>query len=145
VTRIAFAPGFLAGDLSAPEQVLLAGSECAECGIVLFGERQRCENCSSRALRHRQFSRGGTVFSYTVQRYRPPEPNGLSGAWSPRAIAWVDLDDAGPRLLAPVLGDPAEIRIGSRVSLRCTPDWLDDEGQEVVAYSFVLDEEGGAH
>ena len=136
--RTPFRAGFLSGDLACPEKVRLAGSRCGDCGIALLGERHRCENCSSRNLQHEAFAAGGTVYTYTIQRHPPPPPNAFSGPWSPRALAWIDLDDNGPRVLGPVECDIDAVRIGSRVRLLCHVGWTDAEAREVVAYKFVI-------
>jgi hypothetical protein len=135
---IAFREGFLAGDLSRPESVRLAGSRCGDCGIALFGKRHRCENCSSKNLAHTAFSSHGVVHSFTIQRYPPPKPNACPEPWSPRPLAWVDLADQGPRIMAPIDCDPEQISIGSAVTLQCGVAWRDAEGHDVMAYKFVL-------
>ena len=137
-TRVPFRAGSLAGDLSSLRTLRLSGSRCRDCGIAFLGERHRCENCSSKNLVHEAFAAEGTVYTYTIQRHPPPPPNAYSGPWSPRPLAWIDLDDGGPRVLGPIVCAPDEARIGSRVRLVCDVDWIDGEGREVVAYKFVI-------
>jgi uncharacterized OB-fold protein len=140
--RIAFREGFLFGDLSVLANVRLAGSRCVDCGIALFGERHRCENCSSSNVTHEHFSNRGTVFSYTIQRYPPPKPNAVPDPWLPRPLAWIDLADIGPRIMSPIECEPGDVSIGSPVRLECCVGWLDNEGREVIAYKFVIDKAG---
>jgi uncharacterized OB-fold protein len=136
-TRIAFEDAMLSGDLLDLPSLRLAGSRCTECGIALWGVRRRCENCSSLQLREEAFSPTGTVYTYTIQRYAPPKPHTLPEPWQPRAVAWVDLDDGGPRVMAP-LGCAAEtVRIGMKVRLHCAIGFIDAQGREVVSYQFV--------
>ena len=135
---IPFRAGFLAGDLSRPASLKLAGSRCKACGIALFGQRHRCENCSSPDLDHVAFARTGTVHTYTVQRYAPPPPHSLPTApWQPRPVAWIDLDDNGPRILAPIACAPEEVSIGMKVRAECHVGWHDAEGRPVIAYGFA--------
>ncbi len=136
-TRVPFKDGFLAGDLADLPGLCLAGSRCAECGIALWGVRRRCENCSSPQLAEEVFAPEGTVHTYTVQRYAPPKPHALSGEWTPRPVAWVDLAGRGPRVLAPVACAPEAMRIGLPVRLSCTVGHVDAQGREVVTYRFV--------
>jgi len=132
-----FRQGFLAGNLSDTEGVRLAGSRCRACGIALFGERHRCENCSSPELDHVTFAETGTVHTYTIQRYAPPPPHTLPTPWVPRPVAWIDLDDSGPRVLAPIDCTPETLSIGMAVRLECRIGWTDANGADVVAYGFV--------
>ncbi len=137
-TRVPFRAGSLAGDLSSLETLRLAGSRCRDCGISFLGERHRCENCSSKNVVHEVFAAEGTVYTYTIQRHPPPQPNSLPSPWAPRPLAWIDLDGNGPRVLGPIGCDVDEVKIGSRVRLVCDVSWTDGEGHEVVAYKFVI-------
>lgn len=135
---IPFRAGFLVGDLSDPGSLSLAGSRCKACGIALFGERHRCENCSSPDLGHVAFARTGKVHTYTVQRYPPPPPHSLpTSPWQPRPVAWVDLDDSGPRILGPLTCAPEDVAIGMAVRVECSIGWTDAEGRPVIAYGFA--------
>jgi len=133
--RVPFRDGFLTRDLADLDAVHLAGSTCNTCGIALFGERHRCENCSSRDLRPAVFAPTGTIFTYTVQRYPPPQPHAVPEPWTPRPLAWIDLDK-GPRVMGVVDCEPETVAIGSRVRLRCEIGWIDAEGCKVVSYKF---------
>lgn len=137
-SRVPFRDGFLSGDLASLTTLRLAGSRCQDCGVSLFGERLRCENCSSKNVKHEAFARNGAVYSYTIQRYPPPKPNATPDPWRPRPLAWIDLANNGPRILSPVDCSPEAISIGAAVRLRCDVAWLDAHEREVVAYTFVL-------
>lgn len=141
-TRVPFQDGFLAGDLASVSTLRLAGSRCAECGVTLWGVRRRCENCSSERVATEVFAPRGSVYTYTVQRYAPPRPHALPLPWTPRPVAWVDLDGNGPRVLAPIACAPEAMAIGMRVRLACDVGFVDDQGREVVTYAFVAAEEG---
>lgn len=129
--------GFLTGDLMNAESVRLSGSRCNACGIALFGERHRCENCSSPDLDHVSFATTGRIYTYTVQRYAPPQPHSLPMPWQPRPIAWIDLDDNGPRILGPIACTPEEVLIGMAVQLDCQIGWKDGTGADVMAFGFI--------
>jgi uncharacterized protein len=136
--RAPFREGFLDGDLRDLASLVLVGSRCLDCKVALFGERRRCENCSSARVKRQTFASSGTVYSYTIQRHPPPPPNACEGSWTPRPLAWIDLDRRGPRILAPVDCHPSEIIIGSRVSLRGRIGWIDSSNAEIVSFHFVL-------
>jgi uncharacterized OB-fold protein len=135
--RIAFAPDFISGDLVHLGSARLLGSRCHNCGIVLFGRRHRCENCSSKRLETELLSDAGTIYTYTVQRYPPPPPFPASQPWIARPVAWVDLDARGPRILGPVDCSPEKARIDMRVAVRLRPAWEGAPGEEVIAFCFT--------
>lgn len=134
--RVPFKDGFFFGSLLDVAGLRLAGSRCKECGVALWGVRHRCENCSSTQISEEAFDAHGTVHTFTVQRYAPPKPNRLPEAWAPRAVAWVDLDHQGPRVLAILTCAADQARIGMRVRLKCEVGFLDEHGREVVTYAF---------
>lgn len=135
---VPFRAGFIVGDFANLGSLRLAGSRCKRCGIALFGQRHRCENCASSELDHVEFARTGTIHSFTVQRYAPPPSHSLPVTpWHPRPVAWVDLDDHGPRILAPLACAPEQVAIGMAVAVRCHIAWADADGHPVVAYGFA--------
>jgi uncharacterized protein len=134
--RQPFAPGFVEGDLADLLSARLIGSRCRDCGVVLFGRRLRCENCSSKNLDSEIFSSTGTIYSFTIQRYPPPPPFRAPVPWLPRPIGWVDLDRSGPRILSPIACVPEVLKIEARVELFFEVGWAEDSGDEFVAFGF---------
>jgi len=66
------------------EEPSLLGLRCPECGTYVFPPRAAaCPNpdCTATELDPVELSRTGTVWSYTVNRYAPPEPY---------AMKWID-------------------------------------------------------
>lgn len=134
--RVAFKAGFTTEDLSDLAIVRLVGSRCTQCHTALLGRRHRCENCSSRLIDDAVFASNGTVYTYTVQRYPPPPPFPAPQPWRPRAVAWVDLDDQGPRILAPIDAPEQQVSIGLAVRVVFDIGWTDARGREVVSFVF---------
>jgi uncharacterized OB-fold protein len=134
--RLAFAPGFIEGDLTNLGAAKLKGSRCRDCGVVLLGSRVRCENCSSKSLDPEICSSAGIVYTFTIQRYAPPLPFRASSPWRPRPIAWVDLNESGPRILGPIVCAPEAIKIGARVELFFEVGWVEESGEEVIVFGF---------
>jgi uncharacterized protein len=134
--RLPFAPGFVEGDLRNLGSARLVGSRCRDCGVVLLGRRMRCENCSSKCLDSETFSSTGIIYTFTVQRYPPPPPFRAHSPWLPRPIAWVDLDESGPRILGPIACDPEVLKMGARVELFFEVGWAEDSGDEFITFGF---------
>jgi uncharacterized protein len=137
VRRVPFKPGFLEGDLLNPSSLRLIGSRCEQCGVSLWGRRGRCENCSGTELSDQEFANTGHIYSFVIQRYPPPPPFPAREDWQPRAVAWVDLDDGGPRIMGVINGAVDALTIGMPVRVDFHVGWRNDEGDEVVAYHFV--------
>ena len=72
----------------------LLGSRCASCATVYFPKAISCRNpvCRDKAVSDAQLPSGGTLFSYTIQHYRPP-PLFRDDDWKPYAIGVVELGE----------------------------------------------------
>ncbi|WP_436348715.1 Zn-ribbon domain-containing OB-fold protein [Natronorubrum sp. FCH18a] len=133
-----FAQGFMTGMDDGIDAVRLCGVECHDCGVALFGTRNRCENCASEAVEPVTFSRTGEVASYTVQRHPPTDPFKVGTTdreeWSPRPVGYIDLPE-GVRLLSAIEADPAAVEIGDSVELSVSVGWEEDE-TTYLTYAF---------
>ena len=94
----------------------LLGSRCLGCGSLYFPRSLGCRNpaCNDRRVEDAALPREGTLYSYTVQSYRPP---GLfrMDEWAPYVLALVDLngDAGGLRVMGMMTACRAEdLRIG---------------------------------
>jgi uncharacterized protein len=134
---VPFAPGFLTEPLEPSNNVHLKGSRCLSCGINLFGIRYACENCGSKELENVILSKKGKIYSYTVANFPPPPPYaGPIDPFVPYAIAWVDLPE-GVRILSTLTDCKFEsLKIGLAVELVIKKGWTDQNGNEVISYSF---------
>ena len=115
------ADGLIAG--TAAEPVLL-GSECRRCGTVTFPRQGACPRCTSTDVAERPLSRRGTLWTWTVQRFRPKSPpyaGGEGEEFEPYAVGYVELPGevrVEARLTEP---DPARLRIGMAMELTLVP------------------------
>jgi uncharacterized OB-fold protein len=82
------------------------------------------------------FARHGSIYSFTVQRFRPPGNPIGPDPWAPRPLAWVDLAENGPRVLGIVEAELEELAIGLPVRLVAMQGWRDDDGDPAVGYAF---------
>jgi uncharacterized OB-fold protein len=89
---------------------------CRQCGELNWFPRAMCRYCSGTDMEWVPMSGQATVYSFSVVD-RPPSPD-LPGRY---VLALVDLDE-GVRMMTHVVDcDPAEVRIGMRVSVRFKP------------------------
>lgn len=85
---------------------------CSNCCQLRSLPSPGCENCSSLEWEPVALSGAGEIYSY-VTHYHPPLP----GFAAPHPMALVTMDE-GVRILGAMDGtDPAEIKIGQRVSV----------------------------
>jgi len=117
-----------------PPQLL--GIHCAACGAVTFPKREFCAACGAReGLSTRGLSSSGTVHCFTVVRQAP------AGRAVPYVLAYVDLPRDQVRVMAQLDAAPERVRIGLAVKTDFRTGRVDD-GQPVVGYVFVPEEEG---
>ncbi len=131
----------------------LLGSRCLGCGCLYFPRSLGCRNpaCNDRRVEDARLPRTGTLYSYTVQAYRPPALFKMD-AWAPYALALVDLGTAagsepasdaassqatGLRVLGMLTACRVEdLRIGMPVELTTGALYRDEAGQDVHTYKF---------
>ena len=122
----------------------LIGTRCASCGTHYFPKALSCRNpeCREKNIADVLFGHRGTLYSYTVQAYRPPALFRMD-AWAPYAIGLVELPE-GLRVLGMLTGcRNDQIRIGMEVELTVEPLYRDEEGRDVVTYKFRPATAGG--
>ena len=116
----------------------LLGSCCTGCGTRYFPRAVSCRNpeCETQVLTEVELGRTGTLYSWTVQHYRPPALF-RADDWQPSALGLVELPE-GLRVLAMLTGAPAgEIAIGSTMRLTTVALYTDDDGHPVVTYAYA--------
>ena len=134
--RIPIREDFFEGDLANPETVRLKGTRCRACGEVFLGSRTACESCQSADLEAIPLSRRGKLWSFTINRYKPPGDYVGPDPYEPVAVGWIELPE-GLRILAPLTGlDLDAIHADIDVELTVGPLYTDADGNEVMTYKF---------
>jgi uncharacterized protein len=97
--------------------VHLVGSRCMTCDAHSFPTQSSCPRCGGVELLDTALPTNGTLWTYTVQRFKPKPPYRSDGEFVPYALGYVDL---GPVKVESVLSGRAvdDWSIGDRVSLR---------------------------
>lgn len=117
------------------DQPHLVGLRCPECGTTVFPPRAlACPNpeCEGAELDTVELSRTGTVWSYTVNHYAPPEPYVSPDPFEPYGVAAVELADERMVVLGQVAGDLDALEVGAPVELVVDTLYEDAEGAHVV-------------
>lgn len=114
----------------------LIGSRCRECGEVTFPANAFCPQCCSETTANVPLSRRGILYSFTVQRFRPPPPYRGPEPFASYGVGMIEMPE-GLRITAVLEEDnPASLRVGMEMELVVTGFFEDDEGNEVLGYKF---------
>ena len=123
----------IAGTAAAP---VLLGSDCRRCGTVTFPRQGACPRCTSTDVRDRRLARRGTLWTWTVQRFRPKSPpyaGDQGDEFEPYGVGYVEL--AGEVRVEARLteADPERLHIGMPMELVLMPA---PGGNGAVTYAF---------
>ena len=133
-TAVPFRPGVL--ELEGNGGGRLIGSRCPACGAHFFPAREVCPGCLEQDMERVPLSGQGSLYTYTVVRQSAP------GFPVPYLLGYVDLPE-GVRVLGQLAGlSQDEARIGMALALTVQPVGTDEEGREIIGYSFRPRAEG---
>ena len=114
----------------------LVGSKCLECGEVRFPANSFCPQCCKETTENIPLSQRGRLYSFTVQRFKPPPPYRGPEPFEPYGVGMVELPE-GLRVTSLLAeSDPARLRVGMELELVVSKFFEDEEGREVLAYRF---------
>jgi uncharacterized protein len=113
----------------------LLGSRCDACGTTVFPRQGSCPRCTGVGMADVLLPRSGTLWTWTVQGFRPKSPYAGPEAFEPYGVGYVDLGDVlvESRLTT---ADPDELEIGAPVELVVVPFRTEPDGTEVVTFAF---------
>ena len=113
-------PDLLAGTPDAP---VLLGSACRVCGTVTFPQQASCPRCTSTDVAVHHLARQGTLWSWTVQRFRPKSPPYVGPEeFEPYGVGYVELPGEVRVEARLTESDPARLRIGMPMALTLIAD-----------------------
>ena len=116
----------------------LIGTRCTSCGTHYFPKSLSCRNpqCREKKVEDALFGHYGTLYSFTVQTYRPPALFRMDN-WAPYAIGLVELPE-GIRVMAMLTScGNDEVHIGMQLELTVETLYRDEEGREVLTYMYM--------
>jgi uncharacterized OB-fold protein len=108
----------------------LIGSQCRDCGKMLFPPAAICPDCLSENIAPVALSRTGTLYSYTVMRV-------AARGWdAPYMLGYVDLPE-GVRVFTHLTGmTPEDVRVDMPVSLQLMEPTENADGVKVNGFKF---------
>ena len=121
-----------------PQGPRLLGSRCGSCRTVYFPRAPVCRNpgCLGTKVEDCHLSPRGTLWSYTIQYYKPPAPARFDEPFTPYGVGLVDLPE-GIRVMGMMsVPDPESLDVGMAVELVLEPLYHADDGSEVITWKF---------
>ncbi len=123
----------------------LIGSRCEDCGAVTFPEQDSCPRCTGTNVTRHLLSRTGTLWTWTVQGFRPKSPPYEGPVeFEPYPVGYVELP--GEVKVETLLVDvsPGQLRIGMEMELAIVPFRSSVSDEPLVTFAFrPLDATGG--
>jgi uncharacterized protein len=118
--------------------VHLVGSRCSHCDTTTFPQQQSCPSCMRWEMVRAELPNTGTLWSFTVQGFRPKAPYVGPEEFVPYGVGYVDL--GGLILVETRLteNDPRRLRIGAPVKLVLEPFRTEPDGTVVRTFAFAL-------
>lgn len=114
----------------------LIGSRCRECGEVTFPPNPFCPQCCTETVENIPLSRRGVLYSFTIQRFKPPFPYRGPEPFVPYGVGMIELPE-GLRITSVLEeNDPEMLRVGVEMELAIAKFFEDEEGNEVLSYRF---------
>lgn len=114
----------------------LLGSRCRLCGEVVFPANPACPQCCQQTTEVIPLSRRGILYSFTIQRFKPPPPYGGPEPFKPYGVGIIELPE-GLRVTSVLEeSDPIKLHVGMEMELVITKFFEDEEGNEILAYKF---------
>jgi uncharacterized OB-fold protein len=112
----------------------LVGGRCGACGRYHFPAAETCPYCGADDdIARVELSETGTLWGWTAVTAAPPGYRGEV----PFGFGVVELPE-GIRVISRVEeGDPARVSFGMPVHFALTPLRTDDDGTQVMSYTFV--------
>jgi len=118
------------------EGVRLMGSRCVKCAEVSFPVSDFCPQCCTQTTEIIPLSPRGTLYSFTVQRFRPPPPYRGPEKFEPYGVGMIELPE-GLRVTSVLADkDPDGLRVGMEMELIVSKLFADDLGRDVLGYKF---------
>lgn len=118
------------------DRTALLGSRCADCGAHTFPRQDGCPRCTGASMVDVPLSRTGTLWSWTVQGFRPKPPYTGTAAHEPYGVGYVELPGQLIVEARLVESDPAELEIGTPMELALVP-FRDGADGPVLTFAFV--------
>lgn len=123
--------------LFTPDGTALLGSRCDDCGAHTFPRQGGCPRCTGSSMADVPLHREGTLWSFTIQGFRPKTPYLGPDEFEPYGVGYVELP--GQLVVEARLteNDPDRLEIGMPMRMEMIPFRTDDAGEPVLTFAFA--------
>lgn len=125
--------------IDTPDGPALLGSRCADCSAYTFPRQQGCPRCTRESMVDIPLSRTGTLWTFTVQGFRPKEPYAGPTDFEPFGVGYVELPGEVIVETRLTVADPDLLRIGMPMRMVLVPFRTGDDGEPVSTFAFAPD------
>ena len=116
----------------------LLGSRCRRCGEVIFPTNPFCPQCCEETTEVIRLGRQGSLYSFTVQRFKPPPPYRGPEPFVPYGVGIIELPE-GVRVTSVLEeSNPDRLKVGMQMELVVKVRYENADGNEVLGYEFKL-------
>lgn len=124
-----------------PDGPALLGSRCSDCAACTFPRQAGCPRCTGVSMVDTPLARTGSLWTFTIQGFRPKEPYTGPEEFEPFGVGYVELP--GQLLVETRLteSDPDALEIGMPMRLELVPFRTRDDGTPVHTFAFAPDRE----
>lgn len=137
-TRVPIGDGLFTWPSDSPR---LLASRCRQCGSVSFPAINSCRDpeCPGRDdVESIELGTRGRLEAFTIMRYQPPPPWRGPESMLPFGQGFVRLPEGVAVVAVLEAPDVADLRVGSEMELAIRPLYTDEQGNEVMNYTFRL-------
>jgi uncharacterized OB-fold protein len=130
---VAVAEGLFTWPSDAPQ---LIASRCRTCATTTFPRQASCPRCTGVDVEERLLPRRGSLWTWTVQGFRPKPPYAGAEPFEPYGVGYVEL--GGEVMVEAILTEssPEHLAIGDEVELVIVPFRRDEGGRDVMTFAF---------
>ena len=114
----------------------LIGGACRVCGTTTFPQQDSCPCCTADEMDQRLLDRRGTLWTFTIQGFRPKEPYVGPEEFAPYGVGYIELP--GQVMVEALLteNEVDRLAIGAPMELAIVPAGFDTDGNERVTFAF---------
>lgn len=122
----------------------MLGSRCKNCGETAFPAQPDCLSCSESDTEVVELGNTGTLWTWTIQSFMPKSPYNTDEddtTFKPYGVGYVEMP-GGVRVEARLQQNTREqLKIGMPMELKIIPVRTEEDGTQLVTYSFSAVEE----
>ncbi len=115
----------------------LLGSRCRACAATTFPKQSACPRCTGRDMEERLLDPIGTLWTFTIQGFRPKPPYAGPEDFEPYGVGYVELPDGVMVESRLTENEREKLEIGSRMELVIVPFGRGDSGKELLTFAFA--------